>query len=98
MSARKEFIDAGYIPTLTAVRLSSSEALLPPPALLVMLNRLVLLGAALAIALRGREGSPPGDAGGELAMAGYNGLLLDSASFQVVVVVRDSGRYYCDRG
>lgn len=41
------------IPTLTAVRLSSSEALLPPPALLDMLNLLVLLGCALAMALIG---------------------------------------------
>lgn len=56
------------IPTLTAVRLSSSEALLPPPALLDMLNLLVLLGWALAaMALIGLW-IPPGEAGGELAM------------------------------
>ena len=57
------------LPTLTAVRLSSSEALLPPPILLVMLNLLLLLGWALAMALMGLWGIPPGEAGGEVAMA-----------------------------
>ncbi len=58
-----------YSPTLTAVFVSSSEALLPP-ALLCMLMRLVLLGAGRTMALSGRAGSVAGEAGGELAMVG----------------------------
>lgn len=73
-----------YIPTLTAVRLSSSEALLPPPVLLPVLMRLWLLGAVLeAMALRGRWGRwPPGEAGGELAMAGDGGGRWSCASWR----------------
>ena len=56
------------IPTFTDVFPSSSEALLPPPALLVMLIRLFVLGGRI-IALTGREGMPEGDPGGELAIA-----------------------------
>lgn len=55
------------IPTLTEVLPSSSEARLPPPALLVMLIRLFVLGGRI-IALIGLE-AVPGDPGGELAMA-----------------------------
>lgn len=58
-----------HLPTLTAVRPSSSDALLPPPALLLVLNRLLLLGAGLTIALSGRGGRFAGDVGG-LAMVG----------------------------
>lgn len=59
-----------YSPTLTAVFVSSSDALLPPPVLLCMLMRLLLLGAGRTMALIGRAGSVPGpgEAGGELAM------------------------------
>ena len=57
-----------HVPTLTEVLPSSSEARLPPPALLVMLMRLFVLGG-LIIALIGRWGKPAGDSGGELAMA-----------------------------
>lgn len=57
------------LPTRTDVRPSSSEALLPPPALLVILNRELLLGAGLTIALSGRGGRFPGDVGG-LAIVG----------------------------
>lgn len=59
-----------YIPTFTAVRLSSSEALLPIPALLLLLMLILLLlrGPGLAIALRGRSrGWGRGDAGGDAA-------------------------------
>jgi hypothetical protein len=56
------------IPTFTEVLPSSSEALLPPPALLVMLMRLFVLGG-LIIALTGLGGLPEGDPGGELAIA-----------------------------
>ena len=63
-------LNAQDSPTLTAVLLSSSEALLPPSVgLLDMLRRLLLRGAGLAMALKGRAGILPGDAGGELAMA-----------------------------
>lgn len=59
------------LPTLTAVRPSSSEALLPPPCLLVMLKRLLLLGEGRTMALIGLWGMWfPGEAGGELAMMG----------------------------
>jgi hypothetical protein len=58
-----------YSPTLTAVFVSSSDALLPPPVLLWVLMRLLLLGAGRTMALMGRAGSVPGDAGGELAMS-----------------------------
>lgn len=54
--------------TLTEVLLSSSDALLPPPALLVMLMRLWLLGGRIR-ALIGLEGTLGGDPGGELAIA-----------------------------
>jgi hypothetical protein len=47
---------------------SSSDARLPPPTLLVMLIRLLLLGGFI-IALIGRCSKPEGDSGGELAMA-----------------------------
>jgi len=60
-----------YVPTLTEVFPSSSEALLPPPALLVVLIRLLVRGG-LIMALTGRWGSDMpegGDPGGELAMA-----------------------------
>jgi hypothetical protein len=55
-------------PTLTDVRASSSDALLPPPALLPTLIRLLLLGAGRTIALKGLWAKFPGEAGGELAM------------------------------
>ena len=58
-----------YSPTLTAVFVSSSDALLPPPILLCMLMRLLLLGAGRTMALNGRAGSATGDVGGELAMS-----------------------------
>jgi len=57
-----------HSPTFTEVLPSSSEALLPPPCLLLMLIRLVLLGA-LIIALTGRCERPDGEAGGELAIS-----------------------------
>jgi hypothetical protein len=57
-------------PTLTEVRPSSSDALLPPPALLLMLMRLLLRGAGRTMALSGRGGRLPGDAGGEVAIVG----------------------------
>lgn len=60
--------DRSYSPTLTAVFVSSSDALLPPPVLLCMLMRLLLLGAGRTMALNGRGGNVPGEAGGELAM------------------------------
>ena len=60
---------AVYSPTLTAVFVSSSDALLPPPILLCMLMRLLLLGAGRTMALNGRAGSATGDVGGELAMS-----------------------------
>ena len=55
-------------PTFTDVFPSSSEALLPPPCLLVILMRLELRGARRT-ALMGRGGTLGGEAGGELAMA-----------------------------
>lgn len=66
------------------MRLSSSDALLPPPVLLVVLMRLLLRGAVLeAMALRGRWGRwPPGEAGGELAMAGDGGGRWSCASWR----------------
>jgi hypothetical protein len=57
-----------YEPTFTDVFPSSSDALLPPPILLLMLIRLELLGGR-NIALIGRCGPPGGEPGGELAMA-----------------------------
>lgn len=60
-----------HSPTLTEVRPSSSEARLPfapPPALLLTLMRLLLLGAGRTMALNGRCGRVPGEAGGELAI------------------------------
>ena len=60
---------AVYSPTLTAVFVSSSDALLPPPILLCTLMRLLLLGAGRTMALNGRAGSATGDDGGELAMS-----------------------------
>lgn len=56
-----------YSQTLTAVLASSSEARLPPPALLPMLRRLLLRCPGRTIALMGLWGR--GEAGGELAMA-----------------------------
>jgi len=70
------------IPTLTAVRLSSSEALLSPPALLDILILLALLGCALAMALIGLW-IPPGEAGGELAMTAVWELRTKCAVSQV---------------
>jgi len=45
---------------------SSSDALDPPPVLLPTLMRLLLRGAGRTMALMGRWGSVPGEAGGEL--------------------------------
>jgi len=59
-----------HLPTLTDVLPSSSEALLPPPALLCTLMRLLLLGAGRTMALSGRCGSVPGEAGGEAILPG----------------------------
>ena len=59
-----------YLPTLTAVRLSSSDALLPTPALLLILSLLELLGLGFTMALRGRSREIRGDAGGEESMMG----------------------------
>jgi hypothetical protein len=68
-----------YIPTLTAVFVSSSDALLPPPVLLCTLMRLLLLGAGRTMALKGRAGIVPGDgeAGGELAMSAAGKRAVD---------------------
>lgn len=63
------------LPTRTDVFPSSSDALLPPPALLVVLSRLLLRGAGRTIALMGRCGSVPGDDGGEPAISGKPGRL-----------------------
>jgi len=57
------------VPTLTDVFPSSSEARLPPATLLVVLMRLLLLGAGRIKALMGLGGGWDGDPGGELAMA-----------------------------
>lgn len=60
-----------HVPTLTEVFPSSSEARLPPPALLALLIRLFVRGGRI-IALMGRGGGDMpvgGDPGGELAMA-----------------------------
>lgn len=59
-----------YSPTLTEVRPSSSEALLPPPALLDVLIRLLLLWVGLIMALCGRWGGFPGEFGGEVIVGG----------------------------
>lgn len=57
-----------YVPTLTAVRPSSSDALLPP-VLLCELMRLLLLVDGLIMALIGRGGmEAAGDEGGEVAI------------------------------
>ena len=61
------------LPTLTAVRPSSSDALLPPPVLLPTLIRLLLLGAGLTMALSGRGGRFPGDVGGLAIVSGKRG-------------------------
>jgi len=65
-----------HSPTLTEVLPSSSEALLPPPALLCMLIRLLLLGAGRTMALSGRCGRVPGEAGGELAIFSGGDLVM----------------------
>ena len=65
---QKQYRSKLNVPTLTEVLPSSSEALLPPPALLVMLMRLFVRGGRI-IALTGRDGMPDGDPGGELAIA-----------------------------
>lgn len=67
------------IPTLTETAgfPSSSEALLPPPNLLLTLNRL-WLRPAWSMALMGRAGG--GDAGGELAIAPEPPLWAQSAT------------------
>lgn len=59
-----------YIPTLTAVFPSSSDARLPP-CLLLMLMRLLLRGVRIT-ALMGRGGTPVGEAGGETVMSPQN--------------------------
>lgn len=56
-----------HIPTLTAVFASSSEALLPP-CLLLILMRLLLRGVRMT-ALMGRGAGPVGDAGGETVIS-----------------------------
>lgn len=66
-------------PTLTAVLLSSSDALLPPPCLLFVLNRLLLLGVRM-MALIGRCDAPVGDAGGETVMSSVYRLTGSIAS------------------
>jgi hypothetical protein len=66
--------------------------------LLDMLSRLVLRGVGLAIALSGRGGGWPGEAGGELAMAqdkrGHGGVASKMARMRAVVdeKVEVSGR------
>lgn len=57
-----------YAPTLTAVLVSSSEARLPGPCLLLMLNRLLLLGVRIML---NRGEAAVGEAGGEPVMALY---------------------------
>lgn len=59
-----------HSPTLTDVRPSSSEALLPPPALLDVLIRLLLLWVGRIMALCGRWGGFPGEFGGEVIVVG----------------------------
>ena len=76
--------DGLYRPTLTDVLPSSSDARLPPPALLVMLMRLFARGGRI-IPLMGREPTP-GEPGGELAMA-----LQVLLRRQNVVVFRETG-------
>lgn len=66
--------EAHNSPTLTLVRASSSDALLPPPTLLLTLIRLLLRGVGRTMALIGRWGRFPGEAGGELAMAAGKGV------------------------
>jgi hypothetical protein len=61
------------VPTRTEVRPSSSEALLPPPALLLTLIRELLRGAGLTMALIGRGGWFPGDVGGLTIVGGKGG-------------------------
>jgi hypothetical protein len=85
------------IPTLTEVLPSSSDALLPPPALLVMLMRLFVLGG-LIIALTGLGGLPEGDPGGELAITLLSPSLRQNAEISNILyyVVEDEvreGRY-----
>ena len=58
-----------YAPTLTAVLESSSDARLPPPCLLLVLMRLLLLGVFERMELMGRGGMPVGEPGGDIAMA-----------------------------
>lgn len=57
----------GHLPTLTAVLLSSSLALLPPPSLPLMLRRLELRFGRI-MALMGRGTPCAGDVGGDAAM------------------------------
>lgn len=70
-SDEKKVLLAGYSPTLTDVRPSSSEALLPPPALLDVLIRLLLLWVGRIMALWGRWGGFPGEFGGEVIVGGW---------------------------
>jgi hypothetical protein len=89
------------IPTLTEVLPSSSDALLPPPALLVMLMRLFVLGG-LIIALTGLGGLPEGDPGGELAITLLIPSLRQNAEISNILyyVVEDEvreGRYAGER-
>lgn len=78
---------AQHVPTLTAVRLSSSEALLPVATVLppVMLKRLLLLFAGRAMALAGR--CPPpcwGEVGGEFVVMLATELMFAGESRAVV--------------
>jgi hypothetical protein len=88
MQRAGEAEDELYVPTLTDVFPSSSEARLPPPTLLVILIRLVVRGGRI-IALMGREPTP-GEPGGELAMA----LCVSAAATKCYVVVRRIGTWW----
>lgn len=82
MARRVRLTSGRHLPTLTAVRLSSSDALLPPVVVAtagllalalalalmppLMLRRLELRAEGLAMALMGRAGT--GEVGGELAI------------------------------
>ena len=70
------------LPTLTEVFPSSSDALLPPPALLVMLMRLFVLEGRI-MALAGRCGT--GEVGGELAIAQCRSLLQQNDGIAATV-------------
>jgi hypothetical protein len=72
-------LDGCYLPTLTAVLLSSSDALLPP-GLLLMLRRLELRLGRI-IALTGRGTPFAGDPGGEVAMCAATAAPLTCGIF-----------------